>query len=161
MNNLSVSDFNVCSLQSYPENSKKLYSGLMGHWRQIKYKINTIHDWEEKVFEFAFKQKSKKYSLTNWIFSKNKQVLHSINYEKEFNFWDYNSCFIVFNIYVFTHKGETRIMFSLNSTDDGDFHFDILNSEIENIKKFVKQNYKTLNFESLENYLLSVGSIKN
>ena len=145
----SVLDFNTCNLHGFPPNTKKKYSGLLNHWRNIGKEFNGCD-----TLEFAFKQRVLPKD-NEWDLSKFDKKQKLLDKYVLFNLFDYDSQFIVFVIITYS---EHETLFRLRSTDDGEFFCTLETEEQKKlVMKFVENNFKTMTFESLGEYLKSIG----
>lgn len=140
----NILDFNTCNLHGFPPNTKKKYSGLLNHWRNVGKEFNGYD-----TLEFAFKQRVL-LKDNEWDLSKFDKKQKLLDKYVLFNLFDYDSQFIVFSI-------TSELAFRLRSTDDGEFYCEFETEEQKKlVMKFVENNFKTMTFESLGEYIKSI-----
>lgn len=142
-----LSDINRCNLEAFPFKTKKEYSGLAGNWI---YSLDyfPIDDIKYEIWEFGWKQKALKESYNVDYYN------YKIYEYKEYLIYDYNSCFIIFNIMVVSQNNKiNRCELLLHSTDDGDFYIDFDYKHIDKVKHYFKKNYKILTLDLITEFI--------
>lgn len=132
------------TFEGFPPNTKKKYSGSCTNWVYTKTTSKTKgKEAIKQEWEFAFKQKKLKET-------------------KKYLIDDYNSKFIVFTIHWLQIKDKLeRCLFYLDSVDDTSFYINFDSKHITSVKVFIKNNYKTLTLDILEDFLITnCGGVK-
>lgn len=157
---LRLSNINKCGLQGYPKNTKKLYSGLVGNWIYAIDYYNPFTGIKNERWEFGWKQKALKLEPLHTYYGKGfskkdiKELRKHIHNYKEYLIDDYKSCFVVFCIGLYTRNNKViRCVLSLDSTDDGEFLLEFNHQHINTVKRYFKDNYKTLTLEKIEEFI--------
>ena len=143
-----LSDINTCNLQGYCNCIKKDYSGLVGNWIYNIEFYNPYTNYKIESWEFGWKQKALKESF-KIDYNNYKKSLY-----KQYLIDDYNTCFITFRLVVYTlNTNITRTQLYLHSTDDSSFYMDFDYIHIDKVKKYFKNNYKTLTLDKIEQFI--------